>query len=293
MRIDEISVFVRVLEAGSFSGAARRLRIPATTVSAKVAALERRLGVTLIQRTTRQLRVTPAGNAYFERCRIGLREIEAAEAELAAEADSLSGRLRLTAAVDIAQSLLPQIIGAFRDAFPTVTIELVVTDRVVDLIAEGIDLAVRVGPLRDSTLVTRSFVTGPSGLFAGQRYLNRRGAPVRLEDLKDHDLIGFNKPWARPLPMLMGNRRVDIDLSGNVTCDDLLTIRTFVAMGLGIGFLPGFLADQLRLVRVLPALRSPLTGLFFAYPAQKFVPARVKKFVAFAISTVKRLHLHP
>jgi DNA-binding transcriptional LysR family regulator len=293
MRIDEISVFVQVLEAGSFAGAARRLRMPASTVSAKLAALERRLGISLIQRTTRKLRVTPAGQAYFERCRAGLREIEAAEAAITSEARSLSGLLRLTAAVDIAQSLLPPIISAFRETFPMVKIELVVTDRIVDMITEGIDLAIRVGPLRDSSLVTRSFVTGPSGLFASQHYLDRRGVPVHVDDLKHHDLIGFGKPWAHPLPMLMGNRNVSVDLSGDLTCDDLLTVRTFVAMGLGIGFLPAFFADQQRLVRVLPALRSPLTGLYFAYPAQKFVAARVKRFITFAAASVKRLHLHP
>jgi DNA-binding transcriptional LysR family regulator len=293
MRIDEISVFVQVLEAGSFTGAARKLQMPTTTVSAKVAALERRLGVTLIQRTTRKLRVTPAGQAYFERCRAGLREIETAEAELVAETGGMSGLLKLTAAFDTAQSLLPPIIGAFREAFPNVSVELVVTNRVVDLVAEGIDLAIRVGPLQDSSLVTRSFVAGPSGLFASQGYLDRRGVPASLEDLSDHDLIGFTKSWARPLPMLMDDRKVSIDMSGALACDDLLTVRTFVAMGLGIGFLPGYLADQMGLVRVLPALRSPLTGLYFAYPAQKFVPARVREFIAFAVSGVKRLHLHP
>jgi DNA-binding transcriptional LysR family regulator len=267
--------------------------MPASTVSAKVAALEQRLGVGLIQRTTRKLRVTPAGQAYFERCRTGLREIEAAEAAVASGTRSLDGLLRLTAAVDIAQSLLPPIIGAFRETFPMVKIELIVTDRIVDMIAEGVDLAIRVGPLRDSSLVTRSFVTGPMGLFASQHYLDRRGVPVDVDDLKHHDLIGFGKPWARPLPLLMGNRKISIDLSGDLTCDDLLTVRTFVTMGLGIGFLPAFFADQQRLVRVLPALRSPLTGLFFAYPAQKFVPARVKRFITFAAASVKRLHLHP
>jgi len=136
-------------------------------------------------------------------------------------------------------------------------------------------------------------VTGPSGLFASQHYLDRRGVPSHVDDLKHHDLIGFGKPWARPLPMLMGKRKVSIDLSGDLTCDDLLTVRTFVAMGLGIGFLPAFFADQQRLVRVLPALRSPLTGLYFAYPAQKYVAARVKRFITFAVTSVSRLRLHP
>ncbi|ESX10417.1 hypothetical protein X768_14080 [Mesorhizobium sp. LSJC265A00] len=167
MRIDEICVFINVLEAGSFAGAARRLGMPATTVSAKVAALERRLGLSLIQRTTRKLRATPKGQAYFERCRIALREIETVEAELRAESAGMDGQLRLTASVDIAQTLLPPVIAAFRKAYPAVAVDLVVTDRVADLVADDIDLAVRVGPLRDSSLISRAFVTGPSGHFQG------------------------------------------------------------------------------------------------------------------------------
>jgi len=288
MRIDEINVFVHVLQAGSFAGAARRLRMPATTVSAKVAALERRLGVTLIQRTTRKLRATPAGQAYFQRCRAGLREIESAEVELLEEAEGLSGVLRLTASVDMAQTLLPRLIGSFSDDYPTIAVELTATDRVVDMVEEGIDLAVRVGPLRDSSLVTRAFVTGPSGLFASQTYIERHGMPARLEDLRHHQTIGFTKPWARPLPMLLGARKVKIELSGRLACDDLLTVRALVEMGYGIGFLPGYLAEQVGLVRVLPTLRSPLTGLYFAYPAQKFVPARVRHFIDHAISGARQ-----
>lgn len=293
MRIDEIGVFVSVIEAGSFAGAARRLGVPATTVSAKVAALERRLGITLIQRTTRKLRATPAGQGYFQRCRAALREIEAAEGDLLAEATGLNGVLRLTASVDMAQTLLPPLIGTFIEAYPTVSVDLIVTDRVVDMVEEGIDLAVRVGPLRDSSLITRSFVSGPSGLFASQAYLERHGMPAGLEELREHQMIGFTKPWARPLPMLSGSRKVSIELSGRLACDDLLTVRTLVAMGYGIGFLPGYLAEQSGLVRVLPALRSLLTGLYFTYPAQKFVPSRVRHFIDHAMSGVKRMNLQP
>ena len=291
MRIDEISVFVRVLEAGSFAGAARRLSMPATTVSAKIAALERRLGITLIQRTTRKLRVTPAGQAYFERCRAGLREIEAAEAAVLAEAGGLTGTLRLTASIDTAQALMPPIIAAFREAHPTVAVELIATDAVIDLVEDGIDLAIRVGPLRDSSMVARAFVTGPSGLYASQRYLERRGVPQSVDDLRHHELIGLNKPWARPLSMLWENRNVTIDLTGDLACDDLLTLRSFMTMGLGISFLPGYIAQQAELVRVLPELQSLWTGLYFAYPSQKFVPARVRAFIPFAVSTARRLRL--
>lgn len=293
MRIDEITVFINVLEAGSFTAAAKRLGMPATTVSAKVAALERRLGFTLIRRTTRKLNATLEGQAYFERCRTALHDIGAIEAELRAESTGMSGALRLTASVDIAQTLLPPVIAGFRTAYPTVDVDLVVTDRVADLVAENIDLAVRVGPMRDSSLVARAFVTGPSGLFASRAYLDRMGTPASVEGLRHHDLIALRKSWAQPLVMLRGNEKIKLDLSGGVACDDLLTVRALVAMDLGISFLPGYLAQQLDLVRVLPELSSPFTGLYFAYPAQAYVPARVSEFISSALTTVRRFELHP
>lgn len=293
MRIDEITVFVNVLEAGSFTAAARRLGMPATTASARVAALERRLGFTLIRRTTRKLHATPEGQVYFERCRTALNDIGAIEAELRARSTEMGGELRLTASVDIAQTLLPPVIAAFRKAYPTVDIDLIVTDRVADLVAENIDLAVRVGPLRDSSLVARAFVTGPSGLFASRAYLDRMGMPASIEHLHHHDLIALRKPWAQPLVMVRGKDKIKLDLSGGVACDDLLTARALVAMDLGISFLPGYLAHQLDLVRVLPELSSPFTGLYFAYPAQTFVPARVREFIGYAVTTVRRFQLHP
>lgn len=293
MRIDEISVFINVLDAGSFTAAAKRLGMPATTVSAKVAALERRLGLTLIRRTTRKLHATPEGQAYFERCRNALRDIKAVETELQAASSGMGGQLRLTASVDIAQTLLPPVIAAFRNAYPSVALDFIVSDRVSDLISENIDLAIRVGPLRDSSLITRAFVTGPSGLFAAQRYLDRRGIPACVEDLEHHDMIGIRKPWAQPLVMMAGDRKITLTLSGGLACDDMLTVRALVARELGISFLPGYLAQQLGLVRVLPELTSPFTGLYFVYPGQKFLPARVGAFINLALSTVRRLGLHP
>ena len=123
MRIDEIGVFIRVYEAGSFAAAARAMDMPKATVSAKVAALEERLGVTLIQRTTRSLRPTPAGELYYERCRRGLAEIEAAEAALAAESEEPTGILRLTAPVVLGVGMLPSLLGGFLERYPALKVD--------------------------------------------------------------------------------------------------------------------------------------------------------------------------
>jgi DNA-binding transcriptional LysR family regulator len=289
MRHDEIAVFVAVMEAGSFVGAARALGTPPSTVSARVAALEQRLGVTLIQRTTRKLRPTDAGQRYFEECRDALRKLEAAEEWLTDSARGDSGTLRLTAAVDISQTILPPVIAGFRDAYPKISVELIVTDRLVDLIAEGIDLAVRPGPLRDSSLIVRAFRQGPTGLFASAAYLKRRGVPKRIEDLKHHDIVGFSRIPGK-LQMLRGNRQVALSFEGEVTCDDMMTARALIEHDLGIGFLPAFLAEDATppLVRVLPQLVHRLSGVFFAYPAQRYVPRRVRSFIDFATRRPKR-----
>ena len=156
--MDEILVFVKVVEGGSFSAAARRLGMPKTTVSAKVAGLERRLGVNLIQRTTRKLRMTEAGEQYFHHCAIAIREVELGEAALQSAKGKPSGVLKITAPVDLGHTILPRIARAYAAKYPDVSLELIVTNRTVDLVGEGVDLAIRSETvLKDSSLIARRF----------------------------------------------------------------------------------------------------------------------------------------
>src|SRR5215469_2150739 len=134
MNLDDIAVFVRVVEAGSFSAAARRLGMPKATVSARVARLEKRLGLSLIQRTTRKLRVTDAGDEYFRHCAEAIREVEVAEAALQSTSGKPSGVLKVTAPADLGHTLLPRIVHAYAARYPDVSMELLVTNRVVDLV---------------------------------------------------------------------------------------------------------------------------------------------------------------
>lgn len=289
MRIDEITVFVRVLEAGSFAAAARLLGMPTTTVSAKVAALETRLGTTLIHRTTRQLRATPAGELYLDRCRAALQEIEAAEAELASENDAPTGMLRMTAPTAIGGTLLPELIAAYRQEFSAVKVEVLVMDRVADLIAEGIDLAIRVGPLKDSSLIVRKLLDGSGGFYASRAYLERHGTPRTLEDLADHQIVGFSRDG----PMLYRGEIVDVKLDAPITTNDFHMSRSFLDLDLGIGYLPSPMdkawRGQQALVRVLPEYSTPPISLYFAYPRQRFVPARVRSFINFVSARAELL----
>ena len=284
MELDGIAIFVKVVQAGSFSAAARLLGVPNTTVSAKVARLEKRLGVTLIQRTTRKLSITPAGQAYFERCVRGLEEIEAAEAEVSLSAAEPRGLLRLTAPGDVAMGMLPPIVGRFLARYPRTRVELVVANRVVDLLAEGVHLAIRAAPLADSTLVARRFMAFSGGLWASRAYLNGKGTPKTPPELAQHDCLVFPRFSARPLRLTDGRGRVEVDSKGRLAVDDPQTLRNFLLQGEGIGTLPDYLARGTPLVRVLAKWTWTSGALSFVYPGQRFVPANVRAFIDMALA---------
>jgi DNA-binding transcriptional LysR family regulator len=285
MDLDGIAIFVKVVQAGSFSGAARALGVPNTTVSAKVARLEKRLGVTLIQRTTRKLNVTPAGRAYYERCVRGLEEIETAEAELSLSAAEPRGLLRITAPGDVAHGMLPPIVSRFMARYPRTRVEVVVANRVVDLLAEGVDLAIRAAALRDSTLVARRFMPFSVGLWASRAYLQAKGTPKTPADLDQHDYLVFPRFSTQTLRLADGRSRVEVKPAGRLAVDDPGTIRLLVLQGAGIGLLPDYLARDTPLVRVLPKWTWMSGALSFVYPGQRFVPANVRAFIDTALAT--------
>jgi DNA-binding transcriptional LysR family regulator len=291
MDLDDIAVFVKVVQAGSFSKAARILDMPNTTVSAKVARLERRLGVTLIQRTTRKLHITAIGRAYFERCKRGLAEIETAEAEISSASAEPRGLLKITVTGEVAHSLLPPIAAEYVRRHPQASIEVVVANRVVDLVGEGVDLAIRAAQLEDSTLVARRFVSYTIDLWASSAYLTQRGTPRTPADLEGHDCLVFSRFGRQALRLTDGRQKADLPSNGRVIVDDLETLRAFVLEGLGIGTLPDFLcraeARDKKLVRVLPQWSLIKGALSFVYPTQPFVPAKVRAFIDFALEVRK------
>jgi len=283
MDLDGIAIFVKVVQAGSFTGAARLLGVPNTTVSAKVARLEKRLGVTLIQRTTRKLHITPAGRAYFERCMRGLEEIESAEAEVSLSAAEPRGLLRVTAPGDVAHGMLPPIVGRFLARYPRTRVEVVVANRVIDLVGEGIHLAIRAAALRDSTLVARRFMPFTGGLWASRGYLQRKAAPKTPAELEQHDCIVFPRFSTQSLRLTDGRSRVEVKPAGRLAVDDPGSMRLFILQGEGIGLLPDYLARDTALVRVLPKWAWTSGALSFVYPGQRFVPANVRAFIDTAL----------
>lgn len=292
MSLDDIAVFVRVVESGSFSAAARRLGSPKATVSAKVARLEKRLGLSLIQRTTRKLRVTDAGEQYFRHCAAAIREVEVAEAALQSTAGKPSGVLKVTAPVDLGHTLLPRIVHAYAARYPDVSVELLVTNRIVDLVAEGIDLAIRPGQsLKDSSLIAQRFFGMGTNLWASPHYLERLGAPTHPRDLQKARFLGFLAQSS--MVLTNGKSDVEIALTGRIRADDFETIKALLLLEAGIAWLPDFLAeDALRagtLVPVLPQWRPKDRGAFyFVYVGRKYGLPKVQAFIQAALELVQR-----
>jgi DNA-binding transcriptional LysR family regulator len=291
MDLDAIAVFVKVVQAGSFSQAARLLGMPNTTVSAKVARLERHLGVTLIQRTTRKLHITPAGQAYFERCLAGLTEIERAEAELQSGRTEPRGVLRITASAEVAHSLLPPIVTRYLESYPKVSVEVIVANRIVDLIGDGVDLAVRAAALKDSTLVARKWISFTGGLWASAAYLSKRGTPRTPTDLAGHSCLIHSSLGPRLLLSREGKPGLPMTLQGRILVDDMETLCAFVRHGNGIGGLPDYLphdGDANASVHVLPQWSWTRGTLSFVYPSQPFVPAKVRTFIDLALDSIEQ-----
>ena len=286
MELDAVAVFVKVVEAGSFSGAARLLKMPNTTVSAKVAALEKRLGATLILRTTRKLHVTEAGRKYFERCALAIKSVELAESELLSDQAAPKGLLRVTAPVDLSHSILPGIMSAYLKKYPQAELELIVSNRNVDLIGEGIDLAVRAGDLQDSTLVAKRFFDIRAALWAAPAYLSEYGTPEHPRELTRHRVI--TRSGMKQIDITNGRANAKILGSTRITVDDLETVKALAILGEGIAWLPQFLVAREcaagELVEVLPAWRMKTARAFsFVYPGQKYASPNVRAFIETAI----------
>ena len=290
--VDAIAIFVKVVEAGSFSTAARRLGLPKTTVSAKVAALEKRLGVRLIQRTTRKLRMTEAGEKYFHHCAIATREVELGEAALQSAKEKPYGVLRVTAPVDVGRAVLPRIVRAYTMKYPDVSVELIVTNRIVDVVEEGVDLAIRwAGSLKDSSLIARRFIETRSNLWASPKYMKALGRHTHPRELDNAAFVVH--PVLKTVILTNGKSDFELQLSGRVVSDDLEVITALVVLGEGIAWLPDFLVEDAveagTLVRVLSNWRpkkEQLWTYYFVYAGRRYGLPKVEGFIKSALELV-------
>ena len=278
--LNRVAVFLRVVELQSFTAAAEALGLPKSSVSRSVARLEESLGVQLLQRTTRAVQLTDAGRLYFEEASRALGALEQAQATLSQLDSRPHGAVRITAPVDLGSQVLAPLAARFARRTPGITLEFVLTGRIVNLVEEGIDLAVRAGPLRDSSLISRRVNGLEAWIFASPAYLDARGTPSSLQDLAQHDCVLFRPRRGQAEWTLVGpGGETRVTVKGPVAADDFTFNREAVLAGAGVGLLPALHCEQDvargRLVRLLNAYSGPSAPLHVVWPPSRHVPKRV------------------
>src|SRR6516225_6333863 len=259
--LDNILIFIKVAQFESITRAARSLGMPISTVSRRLSVLESELGVSLLRRTTRRVTLTAQGREYFGQCQEPLNLLQEAERVLTQTQKKPEGLLRITVPVILSQEPFFNFLSAFLKDHAGIRIELVVTNVLVDLSAENIDLAIRVGELKDSSVIVRRLGTSAYHLVAAPEYLKARSRPVEPADLKAHDCVMFNaKNNEREWELVNGKRTVRVHISGRVASRDITSVNALVLRGHGIGLLPSTYCDEGiakgELVRVLPKWTS-------------------------------------
>lgn len=282
MDLNELFVFTKVVQTGSFIRAARELRMPKSTVSRKVSALEERLGARLLQRTTRKLSLTDVGHTYYGYAARVVAAAEEAELAVTHLQHAPRGPLRVTMPLNFAY--LGPAISSFLKRYPDVQLELVCADRVIDLVAEGYDVAVRVGHLADSTLVARPLGTLERFLVASPAFLEQQGTPKRPPDLERFECIVFGAEPARAtFNLSRGEKSVKINITPRFVVNDFDLLEEAVYSGLGIAMLPSFRCSTAlatsKLKRVLPQWSSPRVPIQAVYASTRHLSPKVKVFV--------------
>jgi DNA-binding transcriptional LysR family regulator len=288
-KYQEMRVFTAVVDAASFVGAGDALNMSKAAVSRHVSDLEQRLGVRLMHRTTRKLSLTSEGEVFLARSREILASIEASEAELSTRSVTASGLLKISVPVSFGIRHLAPLWSEFLSAHPQVTLDVQLADRVIDLVDEGFDLAVRIARLPDSSLISRQLASTRLVLCAAPSYLKRRGTPSHPSELAQHDVMGYSL-------MAMGDQWQFTGPDGPVSAKVRPRMWTnngdscvaAALAGAGIQLQPTFLIDQElasgQLVEIMPQFRSVELGIYAVYPSRKFVLPKVRALVEFLAS---------
>ena len=297
-RAGEMMVFVRVVEAGSFSEAARLMLMTPSTVSKLIARLEARLGVRLIERSTRRLALTGEGQFYYERSQTLLGQLDETEQQIAQGGAEAEGVVRVTSSVSFGSTALEAILPDFLQAYPKVIIDLSLSDEVADLYLDRTDVAIRVGKLADSNLTARKIGETRRRIVASPAYLERHGTPVTPQDLVHHNCLGFNFRRAMPVwPMREGGRIVERMLSGSLLVNNADTLRRMAIAGVGIIRVADYhLRGPIESGELVELLAESDIGIVddvhALFRGTQFLPARVRAFLDFTVPRMQKFLDH-
>lgn len=276
--LNEMAIFVTVVDCGSFTKASDQLDIPLSSISRKMAQLEERLGVRLLHRTTRKLQLTDIGTTYHAHCKRMMNEVDEAEFAVKQLQSEPSGLMRIVAPFSFDSSFASQMMSSFLKAHPKISMDLVQSTRDIDLIEERFDCAFKMGPLNDSSLISRSFGSVSAILCASPRYLEFNGTPETIADLHNHTLIG--------LPLIKwefgNNGRSDEEFSFRIKTTEITMARQFVLDGCGIALLPSIhmmeLLEQGEVVQILPEAEYKM-HMYLVYPSNRQISTRLRSFI--------------
>lgn len=287
-RYAAVQAFVEVFRLGSFAKGAEALRVDNSSVSRRIASLEKRLGVVLFQRSTRRVTPTDAGRRYYAECVRLLQEWAYADELVRNENDRPSGLLRIALPNAFGRAVVVPLMPGFLRLYPALNVDLRFSDEYQDLILSGSDIAVRVGALSDSRLVARRLGVNHRFLAASPDYLEQAGTPTKVEQLREHSCLNFSplssgSTWK----LWRGGRPVSVAVGGRLRADDIEAVYRGALAGLGIAILADFVAHEAlarrQLIRVLPQYAVSDTEIYALYPAGRFLPAKTRCFVDYLV----------
>jgi DNA-binding transcriptional LysR family regulator len=282
-------IFAKVVEASSFSEAARRMNMPIQTVSRRIADLEEELGVRLLERTTRNLRVTDVGLEVLQHARSSVELNEAVDDIVSNHHTHVSGLLRLSAPPNISESLLAPLISAFQVSYPDVRVQVLITDRIIDHIADGVDITFRLGELKDSTLVARKLLTYRHLMVASPEYIKDNKMPSKPEEMLTHRIIAFSH-WTPEISWIFthvnGKDEETVTFAPYLSMNDFTGLNPALLSGIGIGSVSPIIQPELlrdgRLVEIMPDWRMRTFDLSLVHLGNRHISRPVRVFKEFA-----------
>lgn len=290
--LTDVAVFVRVVEQGSFTQAAEHLGISRSVISKYVSRLEDRLGVRLLNRTTRRLSLTEAGRILYERSRRSLLDIEDAEAEVSQLQQAPRGILRINSPMSFGILHIAPLLSEFRAHYPDIAIDMNLDDRKIDIVDEGYDVSVRISDMPDSSLVAKRLASCHHVIVASPEYLDAHGTPQTPDDLRDHNVLSFSyqssvNDWHFLSP---ANENVSVAVNSSAQINNSLAIREALLGGLGIARIPTFVVgrdlQQGRLQSVLSDYKMLEVSIYLVYPQRRHLSPKVRAFVDFMSSRI-------
>jgi DNA-binding transcriptional LysR family regulator len=291
---NSVALFVSVVEAGSLSEASRRQGIPVSTISRKLRELEASLNTLLLQRTTRNQRLTELGEVYYDHARRGIESLTEADRSLKDQQERVSGTLRISAPPSLSDIIVAPLVTSFCQKYPDVRVRVLISERDVDLIEDGLDVALWPGQLKDSTLKARTLLEYRHVMMASPLYLERAPVLGHPSNLADHPTIAFAR-WDRPVVwrLMRDDKLIELPMAPTLSMNDYQGIEQAALDGLGIAEIPSIIASESlksgRLVPILTDWSFRTTKLSFVYSGNRAIPQLVNLFKAYCVLQIKQI----